>query len=305
MKKDYISISDWSEDWLQETLEFCGKLKKETKQGQRHDYLKGMNIGMVFEKSSLRTKVSFEVGINQMGGHAVLLDSSGRLGEREPVADFARVVSGYLDGIVVRTFSEDNILMLSQLATIPVINALTDESHPCQALGDAFTLLEHFGKLKGLSLGYVGDANNVASSLMNVCKKTGMHFKLSCPEKYAFKDKEAKLLKEWGFEMSHEPSFAVRGSDAVYTDVWTSMGQEKEKEQRLKDFAGFGLNEDLMSHGKKETVVMHCLPAHRGEEISHGILEQHAKTIFTQAENRLHIQKALMARLMGRGKNRP
>ncbi len=301
--KHFIDLNDWSSDALRDILATCLNLKSETKAGQRHTYLKDRNIGMVFDKASLRTQVSFEVGINQLGGKAINLGTSaGKLGEREPISDFARVVSRYVDGLVVRTFEEDRIYKITHFTDIPIINALTDQSHPCQAMGDLFTLIEHFGSLEGISLAYVGDSNNVAHSLLKAAAKLGLRMRVASPAGYEFSNEIMSWGKDLGFSFHQDPREAVEGVQVLYTDVWTSMGQEKEKEQRIKDFQGFQLNNELLALAASNAKVMHCLPAHRGEEISEAVMESDRSIVFDQAENRLHIQKAVLVTLF---KDRP
>jgi len=296
--RHFVNLEGWSSSELKQLLNLAQTLKADQKAGRSHRYLEGKNIGMVFDKSSLRTRVSFEVGINQLGGHAIVLgDTAGKLGEREPISDFARVSSRYVDGLVVRTFEESRIEELIQYATIPVINALTDESHPCQSIADMLTLIEAFGELEGKLLTYVGDSNNVARSLLRASKKLGLRMRVASPKGYEFGDLEKKEYESLGFELFNDPKQAVVDADAIYTDVWTSMGQEKEKQERLKAFEGYILNHDLIKLAKRNVKLMHCLPAHRGEEISHEAIESEHSIVFDQAENRLHAQKAILATL--------
>ena len=300
--KNFIALEEWSSQGLRELLVLCARLKSELKQGVRRSPLAGRNIGLIFEKASLRTRVSFEVGINQLGGAAIVLgDMAGRLGEREPIADFARVASRYVDGLVVRTYGEDIIKELARHATVPVINGLTDGSHPCQAMGDVFTLLERWGSLEGRTLSYIGDSNNVCHSLLQAAVKLGLKMRVASPRGYEFPEALQKWGRDQGFEFFDRPEPAAEGADALYTDVWTSMGQEKEKAQRLRDFQGFQVNGDLMRRASKEVLLMHCLPAHRGEEISDEAIESRHSIVFDQAENRLHIQKAVLEKLMAKG----
>ncbi|MBF0198308.1 MAG: ornithine carbamoyltransferase [Planctomycetes bacterium] len=296
--ENFVNLNTWSSEAIESIIQLSLKLKKECKNNIPHELLKGKNVGMVFDKSSLRTRVSFEVGINQLGAHAIVLGSSaGKLGEREPVSDFARVSSRYVDGLVVRTYEEARVEELAQHATVPIINALTDESHPCQALGDMQTLLEHWGQLKDNILVYVGDSNNVVRSLMKASCRLGLKMRIASPEGYQFDREEIAWGEEQGFSFHTDPKEAVEGAHAIYTDVWTSMGQEEEKERRLKAFQGYEVNDDLLSYAHDEVKVLHCLPAHRGEEISHEVIEGPHSIVFDQAENRLHIQKAIMATL--------
>lgn len=296
--KHFINLENWSSTELKQLLELGMSIKADLKAGNTHRHLEGKNIGMVFDKSSLRTRVSFEVGINQLGGHAIVLgDSAGKLGDREPISDFARVSSHYVDALVVRTFEESRIEELIKYASIPVINALTDESHPCQSVADMMTLIEALGELKGRLLTYVGDSNNVARSLLRAATKLGLSMNIASPKGYEFSVEEKSEFEELGFKFFNDPKAAVESSDAIYTDVWTSMGQEEEKQQRLKAFEGYIVNHELMSLAKADVKLLHCLPAHRGEEISHEAIESDHSIIFVQAENRLHAQKAILTTL--------
>ncbi len=284
--EDLISISDLSSAQIEEIFRLASELKKEP----LGDDLRGKTVAMIFEKPSTRTRVSFETGVYQLGGHAVLLsDATVQLGKRETIADVARTLSRYVNGIVIRTFEHERVLELAKYSSVPVINALSDHSHPCQALADVFTLIEKKGNIKGLKLVFMGDGNNVARSLNALCKVAGMNFLLCCPKGYEMEN----------CEISHDPAAAVKDADVVYTDVWTSMGQEKETKKRLKDFAKYQVNAGLMERTGKETLVMHCLPAHRGEEITDDVIDGPDSIVFDQAENRLHAQKAVMSMLMG------
>lgn len=297
--RHFINLSDFSADDLQWILQKAAEMKADQKKRSSHEYLKGHNIGMLFDKSSLRTRVSFEVGINQLGASAIVLgDSAGKLGEREPIADFARVLSRYVDAIVCRTYEEGRLESLAQQSSVPVVNALTDESHPCQAMADMLTLREHWGELKGRSLVYVGDSNNVARSLMRAAEKLGVEVRIASPEGYTFTAAEQDWGRERGFSFYTDPKEAVVGADALYTDVWTSMGQEKEKELRLKAFQGFCIDSSLIAMANSDVKVLHCLPAHRGEEISDDVIESSHSVVFDQAENRLHVQKAILCYLL-------
>lgn len=296
--KHFINLKDWSRESIEGILKLAGRLKEELKSGKEHLHLKGKNIGMVFDKSSLRTRVSFEVGINQLGGHAIVLgESAGKLGEREPIADFARVASRYLNGLVVRTFEEEKIEALIKYSSMPIINALSDESHPCQSMADFLTLKEHLGNLEDKVLVYVGDSNNVARSLLRMAEKLNMQMRIVSPYGYEFSDEEKNWGKSFGVTYHQDPKEGVLGAHALYTDVWTSMGQEKEKEKRLKDFQGYQINRELLAGADPMVKVLHCLPAHRGEEISEDVIESGHSIVFDQAENRLHVQKAIMVTL--------
>ena len=306
MKKDLLTIHDLTAAEIGTVLERSGWLKKALKDGVVHHPLRGKSLGMIFEKSSTRTRVSFEVGMYQLGGQALFLSPSDlQMGRGEPVADTAMTLSRYLDGIMIRTFAHAMVEELARHAAVPVINGLTDLHHPCQALADLFTIQEHRGTLKGLRFCYVGDGNNMAHSLIEACVTVGMHVSLACPAGYepdAGIMRGAKLTaKQTGADVSltDDPKKAVRDCDIVYTDVWASMGQEKEHAVRVKAFTGYQVDEKLMKLAHPKALVMHCLPAHRGEEISAGVIDGPQSVVFDQAENRLHTQKAIMEILMG------
>ena len=305
--KDMLSIHDLSVDEVQEILTLAKELKAKQKAGVEHHLLKGKTLGMIFEKSSTRTRVSFETGMYQLGGQALFLSNRDlQLGRGEPIKDTARVLSRYLDGIMIRTFGHDRVEELAQWADIPVINALTDLLHPCQVLTDLLTIQEHKGKnLKGLKMAYVGDGNNMTNSYMYGCAKAGMTFVAATPEDYRPDETVMKNAiedaKQTGASISviTDPQEAVKGADIVVTDTWASMGQEDEHDARKKIFAPYQVNKALMAHADKRAIVMHCLPAYRGEEITEEVLEANAHVIFDEAENRLHTQKAIMALTMG------
>ncbi len=302
-----LSIHDLSVDEVQEILALAHELKAKQKAGIEHHLLKGKTLGMIFEKSSTRTRVSFEVGMYQLGGQALFLSNRDlQLGRGEPIKDTARVLSRYLDGIMIRTYGHDRVEELAKYADIPVINALTDLLHPCQVLTDLLTIQEHKGKnLKGLKMAYVGDGNNMTNSYMYGCAKAGMTFVAATPADYkpdATVTKQAKedaKLTGASIELVTDPVEAVKGADIVVTDTWASMGQEDEHDARKKIFAPYQVNKALMAHADKRAIVMHCLPAYRGEEITEEVLEANAHVIFDEAENRLHTQKAIMALTMG------
>ena len=302
-----LSIHDLSVDEVQEILTLAHELKAKQKAGIEHHLLKGKTLGMIFEKSSTRTRVSFEVGMYQLGGQALFLSNRDlQLGRGEPIKDTARVLSRYLDGIMIRTYGHDRVEELAKYADIPVINALTDLLHPCQVLTDLLTIQEHKGKnLKGLKMAYVGDGNNMTNSYMYGCAKAGMTFVAATPADYqpdATVTKQAKedaKLTGASIELVSDPVEAVKGADIVVTDTWASMGQEDEHDARKKIFAPYQVNKELMAHADKRAIVMHCLPAYRGEEITEEVLEANAHVIFDEAENRLHTQKAIMALTMG------
>ena len=305
--RDMLSIHDLSVDEVQEILALAHELKAKQKAGIEHHLLKGKTLGMIFEKSSTRTRVSFEVGMYQLGGQALFLSNRDlQLGRGEPIKDTARVLSRYLDGIMIRTYGHDRVEELAKYADIPVINALTDLLHPCQVLTDLLTIQEHKGKnLKGLKMAYVGDGNNMTNSYMYGCAKAGMTFVAATPADYkpdATVTKQAKedaKLTGVSIELVTDPVEAVTGADIVVTDTWASMGQEAEHDARKKIFAPYQVNKELMAHADKRAIVMHCLPAYRGEEITEEVLEANAHVIFDEAENRLHTQKAIMALTMG------
>lgn len=301
----FISIADTSITDLQRILELSRRLKLEVKQGRRNDpILAGKTLAMIFEKPSLRTRVSFAVAMTHLGGVGLVLrpDEVG-LGTREPVQDVARVLSGMCDGIMARVFEHQKLVDLAKHSSVPVINALSDYSHPCQALADVMTIEEHFGKLAGRKVAFIGDGNNVARSLAVACGKLGMSFVLSSPPAYALPsddlDRIMSRLPDMDFELCPDPVEAVSSADVLYTDVWVSMGQESENAQRLRDFAGYCIDERLLAAAPKHAIVLHCLPAHRGMEITDGVMEGPQSRVFQQAENRLHAQKGLLAVLLG------
>lgn len=305
--KDMLSIHDLSVDEVQEILELAKDLKARQKAGIEHHLLKGKTLGMIFEKSSTRTRVSFETGMYQLGGQALFLSNRDlQLGRGEPIKDTARVLSRYLDGIMLRTFGHDRVEEFAHWAEVPVINALTDLLHPCQVLTDLLTIQEHKGKnLKGLKMAYVGDGNNMTNSYMYGCAKVGMTFVAATPEKYRPNETVMKQAvddaKQTGASilLTTDPKEAVKGADIVVTDTWASMGQETEHDARKKIFAPYQVNKALLAGADKRVIVMHCLPAYRGEEITEDVLEANADVIFDEAENRLHTQKAIMALTMG------
>ncbi len=305
--KDLLSIHDLSSEEVWEILDLAQELKTMQKSGIEHHILKGKTLGMIFEKSSTRTRVSFETGMYQLGGQALFLSNRDlQIGRGEPIKDTARVLSRYLDGVIIRTFGHEKVEEFAQYADIPVINALTDLLHPCQALTDLLTTIEHKGKdLKGLKMAYIGDGNNMTHSLMYACAKVGMDFASASPEGYEPNTEvvaNAKLdAAKTGsnIEVLNDPFKAAKDADILYTDVWASMGQEAEHDARVKIFKDYQINKELLSVADKRAIVMHCLPAHRGEEIAEDVLEANADVIFDEAENRLHTQKAIMALLMG------
>ena len=305
--RDLLSIHELSVDEVEEILTLAAELKAKQKAGIEHKLLAGKTLGMIFEKSSTRTRVSFETGMYQLGGQALFLSNRDlQLGRGEPIKDTARVLSRYLDGIMIRTYGHERVVELAEYADIPVINALTDLLHPCQVLTDLLTIREHKGKnLKGLKMAYVGDGNNMTNSYMYGCAKAGMTFVAATPADYKPDATVTKLAKEdakltgASIELVTDPVEAVKEADIVVTDTWASMGQEEEHDERKKIFAPYQVNKELLAHADKRAIVMHCLPAYRGEEITEEVLEANAHVIFDEAENRLHTQKAIMALTMG------
>jgi ornithine carbamoyltransferase len=303
--KHFISIAQHTSAELQHMLDVAHALKKQLKiTGKNDPILQNKTLAMIFEKPSLRTRVSFAVGMTQLGGNGLLLRGEEvGLGTREPVQDVARVISSMCDGIMARTFEHEKVLGLAKWSTVPVINGLTDYSHPCQAMTDIMTLQEHFGDLKNRTLAYIGDGNNMARSLSIACAKFGMKFILASPKDYELPSDDLRTIQsqvsEMNFTATSDPTAAMRNADAIYTDTWVSMGQETEKAKRLQDFTGFQIDEKLLSIAPKHAVVLHCLPAYRGLEISDAVIEGKQSLIFPQAENRLHFQKGLLAVLLG------
>lgn len=303
--KDILTINALTTEEIEDILTLSAELKEKQKNRHMDCPLIGRTLGMFFEKPSTRTRVSFEVGIYQLGGQAIALPVSDlQIGRGETIADTARVLSRYIDAIVIRTFEHKIVEEWAEHASIPVINGLTDLHHPCQALADVFTIKEKKGNLNGLKLTYIGDGNNVAHSLIEICAKTGIDIVLACPKGY---EPDKKIVKDalgdankqgCKIEISSNPQKAAKDADVLYTDVWASMGQEKEHKKRLKIFKDYQLNKKLLKAAKPNALVMHCLPAHRGEEITEDVLEGTNSVIFDQAENRLHTQKAAMLRLM-------
>jgi ornithine carbamoyltransferase len=277
------------------------QLKYELTHGIEHKHLAGKTLGMIFQKASTRTRVSFETGIYQLGGYGMFLSANDlQIGRGEPICDTARVLSRYLDGIMIRTFDQQEVENLAKFSTIPVINGLTDFSHPCQVLADLMTVREYKGTLDGLKMCYIGDGNNMANSLTVGCLKVGMSVSLACPKGYYPDPAVLEFAVGYGdkFTLTNDCFEAVKDADVVFTDVWASMGQESEAEQRRKAFAGYQINKELLSFARPDCMVQHCLPAHRGEEITDEVFESHATEIFDEAENRLHVQKAVMVTLM-------
>ena len=298
--KHLLKLSDWSEKEIIETLNLADQLKFEKKNGIEHHHLKGKTLGMIFQKSSTRTRVSFEVGMYDLGGSALFLSSRDlQIGRGEPVEDTARVLSRYLDGIMIRTFDQEEVETLARVGSIPIINGLTDYCHPCQVLADLMTIREHRGALKGNKLVYIGDGNNMANSLIVGGIKTGMEVAVACPKGYTPDAELMRWASENGkFTWTEDVLEAAKDADVLYTDVWASMGQEAEAEERKKIFKGYQINDAVMAVAKSDAMVLHCLPAHREEEITAKVFEAHANEIFDEAENRLHAQKAVLVKCM-------
>ncbi|MEX2459832.1 MAG: ornithine carbamoyltransferase [Paenibacillaceae bacterium] len=303
--RDFIALADYTPEEIQYLLDLAIELKRKHKTGEVYQPLKGKTLGMIFEKASTRTRVSFEVGMYQLGGHPLFLNGNDmQLGRGEPIWDTAQVLSRYVDGIMIRTFAHKKIIELARGATVPVINGLTDLTHPCQALADYQTILEKKGSLKGLKIAYIGDGNNMVHSLMMGAVKLGMHISVATPEGYGpdFEvwqmAKEAAALTGGSVHICHDPAEAAVKADVLYTDVWASMGFEAEQKEREAAFKNYQVNEKLAKLAKPDYLFMHCLPAHRGEEVSEGIIDGEHSIIIDQAENRLHAQKAIMAAIL-------
>lgn len=303
--KDFLSIHDFTTDQVYQFLDLAADLKAKQQRGEEHKVLQGKTLGMIFHKASTRTRVSFEVGMWQLGGYALFLSAGdSQLGRGESIADTARVLSSYVDGIMIRTYSHKDVVELAKYATVPVINGLTDLLHPCQVMADLMTARELKHDLKGLKLTYIGDGNNMAHELMFGGAKVGMDVTIACPPGYepnAVIVEQAKvdaMATGACIEVVHDPLAAASGADIIYTDVWASMGQEAEQALRASAFKQFQVNAQLLSVAKADVSVMHCLPAHRGEEITNEVLEGAHAVVFQEAENRLHAQKAIMALLM-------
>lgn len=299
--KHLLKLLDLSTEEIIRILDLADQLKYERKHGIPHEHLKGKSIGLIFQKSSTRTRVSFETGIAQLGGQPLFLSSADlQIGRGEPIQDTARVLSRYLDGIMIRTYGQDEVENLAQYGSIPIINGLTDFCHPCQVLADLMTIREKFGKLAGLKMAYIGDGNNMANSLIVGGLKTGMDVAIATPATHQPDPTVLEFAKAYGdhFQLTTSPVEAVKDADVVFTDTWASMGQEEEKAERIKIFAGYQVNDELLENAKEGVMVQHCLPAYRGQEITEKVFEDHADEIFEEAENRLHAQKAVMVLLM-------
>lgn len=302
MKKDLLSEYDLDRADYEYIIEKAHRLKRLHREGREHPSLKGKTLGMIFDKSSTRTRISFEVGMYQLGGIALFLSNRDtQLGRGEIIADSARIMSRNHNGIMIRTFSQDSVEEFARYATIPVINGLTDLLHPCQLLSDLFTITEKRGGYEGLKIAYIGDGNNMANSWINAAAKLPFYLDLACPEGY---DPDPAILRRGiaeaplGVNLRRDPAEAVRDADVIYTDVWVSMGQEVERAERMKRFGGYQVNRELLNRSKKDAIVMHCLPAHRGEEITAEVIDGPRSVVIDEAENRLHVQKAIMEILM-------
>jgi len=303
VKKDFLSIADWSSNELVNILDLSAKIKSRPEKYK--ESIKGKSVALIFEKQSLRTHVTFDVGIFQLGGHSVYLTQSDiNLGKRESIYDVSKNLERWMSGVVVRTYAHQVCVDMARYMKIPVINALTDFEHPCQAVGDFLTAVEHLGSLKKKKFAFIGDGNNVCNSLMMMSVKLGMNFVAATPEGYEPQTEVLKISKKLakethaGIEVVHDPKEAVIGADVVYTDVWVSMGQEAEKEKRLDDFQGFQVNKELMKLAKKSAIFMHCLPAHRGEEVADDVIDSKQSVVWDESENRLHSQKAIIYTLL-------
>lgn len=300
--KHLLKLQDLETHDILDILNLADQLKYEVKNGIPHPKLKGKTLGMIFQKSSTRTRVSFETGMYQLGGQALFLSNRDlQIGRGEPVKDTARVLSRYLDGIMIRTFEQKEVEDLAEYGSIPIINGLTDFCHPCQVLADLMTIREFKGRFEGLKMCYIGDGNNMANSLIVGGLKVGMEVSIACPEDYQPAQEVLDFAAQYGdkFSMTDVPLEAAKNADVLFTDVWTSMGEEEETEKRKIAFEGYQINDEIMAVAKSDAMVQHCLPAHREEEITEKVFEAHANEIFEEAENRLHAQKAVMVKVMG------
>lgn len=302
MKKDFIAIADYSGQQLKGMLDLAVKLKKEYFEKGNEPILKGKVLALLFSKPSLRTRISFDMGMRHLGGDALFIspDEIG-LGKREAISDVARVLSGYVHGIMARVFAHEHVMELAKWASVPVINGLSDYNHPCQAMADVMTIYEKFGRMEGLKVSFVGDGNNVAVSLLHACAKLGMDFSIASPEDYEISSQavtDARQMGNINIQTIRDPKEAVNGADVIYTDTWTSMGQEAETEKRKLVFPPYQVNNALLKYAKPSAIVMHCLPAHRGQEITDEVADGPQSALFPQAHNRLHAQKAILVELL-------
>ncbi|TYO97487.1 ornithine carbamoyltransferase [Geothermobacter ehrlichii] len=302
MPKDFLCLTDWNKEELDRIFALTADLKARQKRAEPHRLLEGKTLAMIFEKSSTRTRVSFEVGMFQLGGHALFLHSgTTQMGRGEPIKDTGRVMARYCDGIMIRTFSQEAVEELAHWSKVPVINGLTDLYHPCQLMADLFTVIEHKGGYEGLTFAWIGDGNNMANSWINAAAVFGFRLQVATPEGYRPDEEVMRRAAELGADVSYtsDPLAAAEGADVLSTDVWASMGQEDEAEKRRRAFAGYQLNRPVLEAAADDAIVLHCLPAHRGEEITDEVIESKQSVVFDEAENRLHVQKAIMATLMG------
>ena len=305
MKKNLLKLLDLSEEDILSILNLGDQMKFSLKNGLKHDYLSGMTLAMIFQKASTRTRVSFETGMYQLGGYPLILNSNDlQLGRGEPIQDTAKVLSRYIDAIMIRTFKQSDVEGLANHGSIPVINGLTDEMHPCQILADLMTVQENKGSLKGLKMTYVGDGNNIAHSLLHGCAKTGMHIAIATPKSYCctqkYIDEAVNTARSSGsvITITDDPVEAVTDADVIYTDTWISMGMESEKVARIEEFKDYQVNTSLVSHAKPDAIFLHCLPAYRGLEVTEEVIDGPMSRIFDEAENRLHAQKAILVKLL-------
>ncbi len=298
--KHFLKMADLSREEIISILDLADELKEKKRNKIPHNYLQGKSLGMIFTKSSTRTRVSFEVGMYELGGSALFLSPTNtQMGRGEPIEDTARVLSRYLDGVVIRTFEHEEAETLAKYSSVPVINGLTDYSHPCQTMADLQTIREYKGSFENKKLCFIGDGNNVANSLIIGCLKAGMNVSVACPEGYEPDDDVVKWAEQTGgFQLTADVKQAAENADVLYTDVWASMGMESEIKERRVAFEGYRINSDVMKVAKSDAIVLHCLPAHKEEEITKKVFEQHANEIFDQTENRLHVQKAILVKLM-------
>ena len=306
--KDFLAISDYSPGEIQDLLDLAIELKTELREKGNPPILKGKVLGMIFQKPSLRTRVSFDMAMRHVGGDALYLSPSEiGLGKRESIADVARVLAGYVDAIMARVFEHEHVLELARWSSVPVINGLSDYNHPCQGMADALTIQEKFGNLKGLNVVFVGDGNNVAVSMLHVCTKLGAHFTHTGPKGYEMNPQAVELARQFAAQSGsqirfhRDPHKAVKGAHVIYTDTWTSMGQEEEAQRRQQVFPPYQVNQALVAEASKDVIVMHCLPAHRGQEITDEVADGSHSVLFPQAHNRLHAQKAILVRLLNAG----
>ena len=309
--KDFLAISDYSPGEIQDLLDLAIELKTEWREKGNPPILKGKVLGMIFQKPSLRTRVSFDMAMRHVGGDALYLSPSEiGLGKRESIADVARVLAGYVDAIMARVFEHEHVLELARWSNVPVINGLSDYNHPCQGMADALTIQEKFGNLKGLNVVFVGDGNNVAVSMLHVCTKLGAHFTHTGPKGYEMNPQAVELARQFAAQSGsqirfhRDPHEAVKGAHVIYTDTWTSMGQEEEAQRRQQVFPPYQVNQELVAEASKDVIVMHCLPAHRGQEITDEVADGSHSVLFPQAHNRLHAQKAILVKLLRTGGGR-